>query len=80
MQVDNLEVAVREGASWGFYHQGFGSAYRYDRFVRWHHEPRERTFETLSGFQTVPVNWSINDPWKEAFFAKLKEVTGGLGD
>lgn len=29
------------------------------------------------GYQSVPVNWSISSPRKKAFFAKLKEITGG---
>ena len=28
------------------------------------------------GYQSVPVNWGISSPRKEAFFAKLKEITG----
>ena len=30
------------------------------------------------GYQSVPVDWGINSPRKRAFFAKLREVTGGL--
>ena len=30
------------------------------------------------GFQSVPVNWGISSPRKEAFFDKLEEITGGL--
>jgi hypothetical protein len=75
--IANLDAALAEGVSWGFYHQGFGSDYQYDRFVDWQREPRERHYELLSGFQTLPVNWAINDPWKEAFFSHLKAVTGG---
>ncbi|MSU24243.1 MAG: hypothetical protein EXS32_10525 [Opitutus sp.] len=30
------------------------------------------------GFQSVPVDWGINSPRKKAFFAKLREITGGL--
>ncbi len=30
------------------------------------------------GYQSVPVDWGINSPRKKAFFAKLKEITGGL--
>ena len=74
----NMDAALAEGASWGFYHQGLGSDYRFDRFVQWFNQPREQQFEALSGFQTLPVNWAINDPWKEAFFNKLHEVTGGF--
>lgn len=29
------------------------------------------------GYQSVPVDWGINSPRKKAFFAKLKEITGG---
>ena len=75
--VANLDAALYEGASWGFYHQGYGSDYLYDRFVKWDRYPRENTFGALSGFQTLPVNWGINDPWKEAFFSHLRRVTGG---
>lgn len=30
------------------------------------------------GYQSVPVNWEISSPRKQAFFNKLKEITGGL--
>lgn len=73
--VDNLEAAVEEYASWGFYCQGYGSAYR-DR-MDWTTQERETNVERLSGFQTVPVNWSINTPTKRAFFDRLREITGG---
>lgn len=32
----------------------------------------------IDGYQSVPVDWGINSPRKKAFFAKLKEITGGL--
>jgi len=32
----------------------------------------------VDGYQSVPVDWGINSPRKKAFFAKLKEITGGL--
>lgn len=72
--VENLEAAVDEYASWGFYCQGYGSGYR-DRFD-WTAHGREDSYEELSGFQTPPVNWGINDPQKKAFFDALKEITG----
>ena len=71
--VDNLEAAIDEYASWGFYHQGYGSHYR-DR-MDWTTQSRETRYEALTGFQTMPVNWSINDPWKRAFFDRLKAIT-----
>jgi hypothetical protein len=30
------------------------------------------------GYQSVPVDWGIHSPRKQAFFAKLEEITGGL--
>ena len=32
----------------------------------------------IDGYQSVPVDWGINSPRKKAFFAKLREITGGL--
>jgi hypothetical protein len=71
--VENLEAAVDEYASWGFYHQGYGS--QYQDLMDWTVRDREDRYEDLSGFQTVPVNWSINDRWKKAFFERLKAIT-----
>jgi hypothetical protein len=73
--VENMEAAVDEYVSWGFYCQGYGCHYR-DR-MDWTTHGRERRYEDLSGFQTVPVNWSINTPIKRAFFERLSEITGG---
>ena len=70
---DNMEAAVAEGCSWGFYCQGYGSRYR-DR-MDWTTHPREEHYEDLSGYQTVPVNWGINTPIKRAFFRRLAEIT-----
>lgn len=71
--VENLEAAVDEYASWGFYHQGYGSHYK--DLMDWTTHPREVTCADLSGFQTLPVNWEINDPWKKAFFRRVKALT-----
>ncbi|MFO8007854.1 MAG: hypothetical protein R6V05_08970 [Candidatus Brocadiia bacterium] len=71
---ENLEAAVGEGCSWGFYCQGYGSDYQ-DR-MNWKEHGREDSYEKLSGYQTVPVNWGINTPLKRAFFEKVAEITG----
>ncbi len=71
--ISNLEAALDEYCSWGFYHQGYGSAYK--DLSDWTLRPRETRYEELTGFQTVPVNWSINDTWKKAFFEKVNEIT-----
>jgi hypothetical protein len=73
--VENLEVAIEAGASWGFYCQGFGSDYK--DLQDWTVHGREQNYDDLSGFQTVPVNWRINTPDKKRFFNRLKEITSG---
>lgn len=73
--VENLDAAFAEGCSWGFYCQGYGSAYK-DR-SDWTTHGREQEYAALSGYQTVPVNWGINTDRKRAFFARVKEITGG---
>ena len=30
----------------------------------------------VDGYQSPPVNWTLNTPTKKAFFEKLREVTG----
>lgn len=73
----NLEAAVEEGCSWGYYSQGFGSHYR--DLTDWTARPRESLVEDLSGYQTLPVNWSINTDEKRAFFDKVREITQSGG-
>jgi hypothetical protein len=71
----NLEVSLEEGCSWGYYDQGFGCDEKQTK-MDWTTRPRERRYEDLSGFQTVPVNWAVNTDHKRAFFQRLREVTG----
>ncbi len=75
MYVTNLEVAIDEYVSWGLYIQGFGcGGWDHGRY-EWTRHDRERTYEQLSGFQTVPVNWSINTGIKRDFFYRLANIT-----
>lgn len=39
---------------------------------------RKGVTDLREGFQSVPVDWSINSENKKAFFNKVKEITGGL--
>lgn len=73
---NNLDAAIDEYASWGLYYQGYGAGNDHDLW-NWSLKPRETRFEDLSGYQTLPVNWGINDPLKEAFFGRLKQITSG---
>jgi hypothetical protein len=72
--IENLNAAFTEGCSWGFYHQGYGSGYK-DR-TDWTAKPRETSFEQLSGYQTLPINWGMNESTKRAFFDRVAEITG----
>jgi hypothetical protein len=75
--IPNLDAAWRNGASWGYFDQGFGGAAAWagDAYVDYRSRPREVRYEHLSGFQTPPVNWSINTDLKRAFFERVAEVT-----
>jgi hypothetical protein len=74
--IPNLDVAWQNRASWGYYDQGYGSGWSHDRYLDYSQQPREDRIEDLSGFQTPPVNWTLNTPEKRAFFARVKEITG----
>jgi hypothetical protein len=74
--IESLEAAVDEYASWGFYSQGYGAGGWNHGRVAWPEKDREETYEALSGFQTVPVNWSINTARKQAFFDRVAALTG----
>jgi hypothetical protein len=78
--VPNLDAAWRNGCSWGYYDQGFeGQAD--DPWLPYQPRPRWNTgpFEELNGFQTPPVNWTINSGFKKAFFSRVAEITGYPG-
>jgi hypothetical protein len=75
IDIKNLDVSVNEGVSWGFYSQGFGSNYRDHRWD-WTLHNREPNYESLSGYQTPPINWGINTDFKKVFFNRVKTITG----
>jgi hypothetical protein len=77
IHLDSLEAAVDEYASWGYYSQGYGAggSWMHGRFD-WLAHGREDSYAALSGFQTVPVNWSVNTQEKRAFFERVGEITG----
>lgn len=76
--IPNLEASWQNYVSWGYYDQGYnGEARQHDIWVEdaaFH--LRECRVEHLSGFQTPPVNWTINTPRKHAFFERVAEITG----
>ncbi len=60
---------------WGYYDQGYGCGQRQGKHD-WTIKDREGRYEDLSGFQTLPVNWSINTDHKQRFFDRVAELTG----
>lgn len=75
MDLENLEAAVAEYASWGYYSQGKGS--RGDIYEKiWGPGGREDSYSELSGFQSLPINYAINTGHKREFFNRIKMVTG----
>ena len=76
--IPNLDASWQNYVSWGYYDQGYnGEARQHDIWIEdaaFH--TRECKIENLSGFQTPPVNWTINTPRKRAFFNRVAEVTG----
>ena len=76
--IPNLEVAWKNGVSWGYFDQGFGGSVAWggDAYMDYRSQPREDRYEDLSGFQTAPVNWGINTEHKRTFFERVREITG----
>jgi hypothetical protein len=77
----NFEAAWPKGVSWGYYDQGWHGQGD-DPWESYTPRPRYRDdapWEQLSGFQTPPVNWGINTPFKRAFFERVAEITGAPG-
>lgn len=76
--IPNLEASWSNYVSWGYYDQGYnGEARQHDIWVEdaaFH--TRECKIENLSGFQSPPVNWTINTPRKRAFFERVAQITG----
>lgn len=75
--VPNLDASFQRYVSWGYYDQGHNDEQRqHDIWVDLPWPPREKNIADLSGFQTPPVNWTINTPRKRAFFKRVAEITG----
>ncbi|MGH2756050.1 MAG: malectin domain-containing carbohydrate-binding protein [Actinomycetota bacterium] len=53
--IANMDVAIGEHVSWGYYDQGAN--------------------DYVHGFQSVPVNWTVNTPEKKNFFSRVAFYT-----
>lgn len=61
---NNMLEAIRAGASWGYFDAGPGSGGGGARS------------DYVEGYQNVPVNWGINTPIKQGFFATCRRLAG----
>lgn len=61
---NHMVVATTYHASWGYFDAGPGAGGSSARS------------DYIQGYQNVPVNWAINTDRKQAFFDKVREVTG----
>jgi hypothetical protein len=74
--IPNLDASFERYVSWGYYDQGHNDEQRqHDIWVDLPWPPREKEIATLSGFQTPPVNWTINTARKQAFFNRVAQIT-----
>lgn len=76
-----IEVCWPQRVSWGYYDQGFSGQELGDPYLHYAPRPRgnEGPYEALCGFQTPPVNWGINTPFKRTFFERVAQITGYSG-
>ena len=63
--INHLLVALAHRASWGYFDPGPGVLGQGAR-SNYH-----------DGFQNVPVNWGLTTERKRAFFALVRQITGG---
>lgn len=74
-------VVFNEDDHYGFDEDNYNMKAAVEAYASWgffdYRHPGEGFEE---GFQSVPVDWSINSERKKAFFERLKEITGGFAD
>ena len=72
-----MPVVVNEDDHFDFDREKNNFVAAVEKYVSWGYFDYRKDGEDFSvGFQTVPVDWSINSERKKAFFDKVKEITG----
>jgi hypothetical protein len=49
----------------------------FENYASWGYYDQGKN-DYINGFQSPPVNWSINTEKKKAFFELLRKITGGI--
>ena len=72
-------VVFNEDDHYGFDQDDYNMKAAIESYASWgFFDYRRQGEEFEEGFQSVPVDWSINSERKKAFFEKVKEITGGF--
>lgn len=72
-------VVFNEDDHYGFGEEDYNMKAAVESFASWGFFDYRRQGEAFEeGFQSVPVDWSVNSERKKAFFGKVKEITGGF--
>ncbi len=73
----NTPIIINEDDHFEFNNQKNNFITATENYVSWgYFDYRMKGEGFENGFQSVPVDWSINSPRKKGFFEKLKEITG----
>jgi hypothetical protein len=73
-----MPVIINEDDHYDFDQQDYNLKAAVEEHVSWGYFDFRRNEDPFeAGFQSVPVSWEINHARKEAFFNKIKEITGG---
>jgi len=72
-------VIFNEDDNYDFDQEDYNMKAALESYASWGFFDYRRKGEAFEqGFQSVPVDWGLNSDRKKAFFAKVKEITGGL--
>ena len=73
-----MPVLINEDDHYDFHQPDYNLKAAVEEHVSWGYFDFRRNDDPFeAGFQSVPVSWEINHERKEAFFDKIKEITGG---
>jgi hypothetical protein len=72
-------VLITEDDHYAFDEEDYNMKAAIESYASWGYFDYRRQGDSINeGFQSIPVDWSIDSDRKRAFFEKLKEITGGF--
>jgi hypothetical protein len=74
-------VIINKDDHYGFDEEDYNLKAAVESYASWGYFDYRRQGDSIEdGFQSIPVDWSINSERKHAFFNRLHEITGGFQD